>query len=404
MEPLIAAVRSADTSAVEALLEAGADPDTVDEHGTPALVLAVEGFDLPMTETLLQHSARPDGVDAEGRTPLLRAIELGAYDLTDRLIGSGAHLWIKDVDGRDALALARHWHGTDVVAELCRRSGLPGPVERRAVESESGGGCEQLSLGGLTVRTGHAAILTRLEKSYGIATPFDELLARALAEPDTDHDVWYEATATLAMRTAPAVRDTAAALRKRADPLERYFGAEVLRLMHLFDESEDELVDGPLVELFLPWVASEPDPRVARALAAALADAQDPRREEPLVALTRHPDGEVRRTALAGLHHVIERGDHAARSAAVERTEDEEAVVRVQACRALAAAPVHDRGAADVLAARLADPDEDVRVEAAARLALRDDPRGDDVLAGLDPADEESPYHWLLYEVSWHRR
>nr|WP_158712010.1 hypothetical protein [Streptomyces virginiae] len=44
-----------------------------------------------------------------------------------------------------------------------------------------------------------------------------------------------------------------------------------------------------------------------------------------------------------------------------------------------------------------------MRVEAAARLALRDDPRGDDILRGLDATNEDSPHHWLLYDVSRHR-
>ncbi|MFJ9448241.1 HEAT repeat domain-containing protein [Kitasatospora sp. NPDC101235] len=362
----------------------------------------MDAFDLPMVETLLWASARPDQADALGRTPLLRAIELGAHDITNLLIGRGAHMWITNAEGHNALTLARHWHETDLVAELRRNSGRQGPVDRSAVSSDSGN-CEQLSLGNLTIRTGHAAILTNLEKSYGIATSFDELLSRALAEPDVDHVVWRETTFTLAERRSSAVWEAAAALRDRPDPLERYFGAEVLRLINLFNESDGAPFDGPLVDFFLPWVASEPDPRVAWPLTASLADAQDPRREEPLTALTRHIDSKVRQAALAGLHRPIERGDREALSAVVERTKDNDAAVRRQACRVLAAAPIHDQGATDSLATCLTDPHEDVRVEAAVRLALRDDPRGDEILDSLYPADEESPYCWLLYNVFQHR-
>ncbi len=41
-------------------------------------------------------------------------------------------------------------------------------------------------------------------------------------------------------------------------------------------------------------------------------------------------------------------------------------------------------------------------MEAAVRLALHDDPRGDEVLRGLDHDDEASPYHWLLYDLGRH--
>ncbi|MET9944057.1 HEAT repeat domain-containing protein [Streptomyces sp. NPDC006341] len=402
MEPLIGAVQSGDAQAVEALLEAGADPDTADEHGTPALSLAVDTFNLPVVEALMR-SARLERVGADGRTPLLRAIDNGACDITNTLISHGAHLWIKDAEGRDALTLARYWHETGGVTELRRRSGRPGPVGRRTVRFESGTTCEELSLGGVTVRTGHTAILTSLEPRYGISVPFDELLSRALTEPDVSHEVWWETTYVLQQRHDPAVWAAAAALHQRPNPLERYFGAELLRMINLFDEGDDSPFDGPLVDLFLPWVAREPDPRVTWSLTAGLADALDPRAGEPLPALTRHFDGKVRQWAIGGLGPALKMESPEALAAILERTGDKDAAVRRAACTALAFAPPHTVHASDTLATCLADADESVRVEAAARLALRDDPRGDDVLSGLDPTDESSPYHWLLYDVSRHR-
>ncbi|WP_432139682.1 ankyrin repeat domain-containing protein [Streptomyces sp. bgisy154] len=403
MEPLIAAVRSGDAQAVEALLDAGADPDTADEYGTPALCLAVDTFGLPVVEALAR-SARLDRAGADGRTPLLRAIDNGACNITDALVGHGAHLWVKDAEGRDALTLARYWHETGVVTELRRRSGRPGPVGRRTVRFGFGATCEELSLGGLTVRTGHTAILTSLEQRYGITVPFDELLSRALAEPDVSHEVWWETTYALQQRHDPAVWDAAAALHDRPFPLERYFAAEVLRTINLFDESDDDSpFDGRLVDLFLPWVAREPDPRVTWSLTAGLADAQDPRAQGPLPELTRHFDSTVRQWAVGGLHRAVEAESLQALQAVVERTGDEDAAVRRAACMALASAPPHTAGVSDVLAACLDDPDETVRAEAAARLAMRGDPRGDDVLRCLDATDEGSPYHWLLHDVSRYR-
>ncbi|WP_234379162.1 ankyrin repeat domain-containing protein [Streptomyces sp. IGB124] len=402
MEPLIAAVRSGDVEAVEALLEAGADPESADEDGTPALCLAVDTFDLPIVTALLR-SSRVDRPAADGRTPLLRAIDLGAYDITDALIRHGACLWAQDTDGTGAVALARLWHERDVRVELRRRSGQAGPIKCSTVRSESGLTCEELSLGGLKVRTGHSAILTELEPKYGLTPSFDELLSRALAEPDVDHEVWWATTYTLQQRNDAATWAAASALRDRTDPMERYFGAEVLRLINLFDESDDWPHDAPLVDMFLAWVAQEPDPRVARALTAGLVDAQDLRAEEPLPALTRHRDALVRQRAVGGLHRAVEAENPEALAALVASTRDEDEAVRRAACRGLACAPLHAEGISNVIAACLADGDEGVRVEAAARLAMRQDPRGEEILRALDASDEESPYHWLLYDVHRHR-
>ncbi|MYW02441.1 ankyrin repeat domain-containing protein [Streptomyces sp. SID3343] len=408
MESLIAAVRSGDAKAVTALLDAGADPDTVDEHGTPALCLAVDAFDLQLVE-ILSWCARVDRAAADGRTPLLCAIDRGACEITDMLIGHGAKLWVTNAEGRDALALARYWHESGNVTELRRGigSGLVG--SRTVRRSESGTVCEELSSGTLTIRDGHTAILTTLEPLYGIHPPFDELLSRALAEPNVDHEVWWATTYALEERHDPAVWEAAAALRHRPDPLERYFGADVLRMINLFDEDEDEDEDDdaphdrPLVDLFLPWVAREPDPRVSRVLTAGLADGMDPRARQALPALSRHLDAKVRETAVSGLGPAIEREDSDALAAAVERIGDDSVAVRRVACRALGFAPPSAAGVWDLLAACLDDPDEAVRVEAAARLALRDDPRGDEILDSLDATDEDSLYHWLLYDVYRHR-
>ncbi|WP_435868945.1 HEAT repeat domain-containing protein [Actinomadura coerulea] len=87
----------------------------------------------------------------------------------------------------------------------------------------------------------------------------------------------------------------------------------------------------------------------------------------------------------------------------MERTQDEGAAVRQAACLILGFAPTRSTAASDALATSLSDDEEKVRVTAAAQLALRDDPRGDDVLGALDHTDEHSPYRWLLYDVSCHR-
>ncbi|MFF3019435.1 HEAT repeat domain-containing protein [Streptomyces sp. NPDC057939] len=229
------------------------------------------------------------------------------------------------------------------------------------------------------------------------------MLSRALAEPDIDHEVWWATTDALRERGGAAVWDAAAALRDRPDPLERYFAAEVLRIIVLFDESDEAPLEGPLLDLFLPWVTSETDPRVIWSLTAGLADSMDPRAQVPLPELMRHVDGKARVRALSGFYSRIESGDPAALDAAMKCTRDEDPEVRRYACLILGTAPAHARKVSDSLASCLTDPDEGVRVHAAGRLALRDDPRGEHILRTLDPTDEDSPYHWLLHDVSRHR-
>lgn len=400
-ESLTVAVRSGDVKAVTALLDAGADPDAVDDHGTPALCLAVDGFDLATVEVLMR-SARLDRV-VDGQTPLLRAVDRGASDIVTALINHGAQLWHGDREGRDALALARSWHETGAVAELRRRSGSAGRVRRETVRDEHGVSVEELTLGGLTVRTGHSSILTALEPRYGIRTSFTELLSRALAEPDVDHEIWWATTDVLQERRDRATWDMSAALRDRPDPRERYFGAEVLRLFNLFDYSDEAPFDAPLVDLFLPWAAREPDPRVLRPLTAGLSGALDPRAERPLHDLARHADSRVRGWAVFGLSHGVDAGRRDALATILACTRDEAAEVRRGACAALVSAPA-DAEVSDALAACLTDETEDVRVTAAVQLALRDDPRGDEILAALDASDHEGPYFGQLYDVGRHRR
>ncbi|WP_424886804.1 HEAT repeat domain-containing protein [Streptomyces sp. XH2] len=404
--PLLTAVRNGDTKAVAALLQQDyGTPHARGPHVAAALRLAVDALDHQVLDALLKladlDALDLDGIGADGRTPLLRAVDRGAHDIATALHFAGADPKLADREGRDALALARHWHTT----------GTQAGVYRRTVRDGDGEICRELMIGEQIVRDGHTAILTHLESCLGIATPFAELLDRAMAEPEVDHPVWGAAVVAAAGRKGPAlppVWDAAAALRHHPDPLARYFGAEVLRCINLYDESgEDEELpfDAPLVDLFLPWVEQEEDPRVMRPLAAGLADAMDPRAGKPLPALTRHPDAKVRSWAVGGLGWQVQQGNSGALAAVIACTRDADARVREVACRTLLRARAGDPAPCDALAACLSDIEEAVRVTAAVQLALRDDHRGDALLDALDATvDQTSPYYWPLYEVWRHRQ
>ncbi|CAM5441714.1 HEAT repeat domain-containing protein [Streptomyces abikoensis] len=405
-DPLLTAVRNGDTKTMATLLrEAYATPHARGPHVAAALRLAVDALDHRVLDALLKladlDALDLDGVDGDGRTPLLRAVDRGAYDIATALHFAGADPRVTDCEGRDALALARHWHTTGTAAGVIQRT----------VRDGNGEICRELLIGERTLRDGHTAILTHLESCLETAAPFAELLDRAMAEPEVEHPVWGAAVVAAAGRKGPAlppVWDAAAALRHHPDPLARYFGADVLRCINLYDESgedEEPPFDAALVDLFLSWAEQEEDPRVMRPLAAGLAGAMDPRAGGPLPALTRHPDAQVRACAVGGLSWQVQQANTDALAAVLACTRDPDAHVREVACRALLRAPADDPAPCDALAACLSDPEEAVRVTAAIQLALRDDNRGDPLLDALEGiVDVTSPYYWPLYEVWRHRR
>ncbi|MFE0045917.1 HEAT repeat domain-containing protein [Streptomyces albireticuli] len=377
------------------------------------LLAALDAYDVKFADELMLRMtpAEVNEVGPDGRTPLLRAVDLGSYALVERVVDRGGDLTFQGADGRDALALAWHWHETGAEAELRRRTGATGPVERGRVEARFGGASEELTLDGVTVRDGHSTIATYLEPDYGITRTFDELLARALAEPDTDRGIWDATTYAVYEHHGLAAWDMAVALHDRPDPLERYFGAEVLRFIVIadrfkeVDEDDESPYDTPLVDLFLPWLERETDRRVIRALTAGLSNARDPRADEPLLALSRSADADTRSWALSGLCYPVTANCPEAVAAVVERLGDEDPRVRQAAVAAFMWGPAERSPViADALAERLTDDDLDVRAMAAVRLALRDDPRGDEVIAGLDPADEETGIRWGLLDLSAYRR
>ncbi len=63
---------------MRALLDEGADPDAVDEHGQLVLCTAVAAYDAPVAQALVEGGADPDRPLPDGTTPLLRAVDLGS--------------------------------------------------------------------------------------------------------------------------------------------------------------------------------------------------------------------------------------------------------------------------------------------------------------------------------------
>ncbi|MFJ3877003.1 ankyrin repeat domain-containing protein [Streptomyces sp. NPDC090077] len=219
---LEAAVRRGDAEAVGVLLAAGADPDTPTEDGLTVLCLAVRAYDTAVAGALTGGGADPHRPLPDGTTPLVRAVDGGSPAMTGVLLGEDPpHL--PEAERERLLAPARRWHRGGAEAGLRERAAQHGPVHEEYVEDSVHRYVEQLSLGGLTVRAGHGAVLTGLERAFGVLTPVDELVGRAVAHDDWEHVDWKAAAGALALRPDTGTFLAVTALRHDPDPVRREF-------------------------------------------------------------------------------------------------------------------------------------------------------------------------------------
>ncbi|MGI5376983.1 HEAT repeat domain-containing protein [Streptomyces sp. CA-251387] len=419
---LVTAVRAGDADAVRELLEQGADPDTVDESGLPVLCGAVAAYDAPVAEALVEGGADPDRVLPDGTTPLERAIDGGSPAVFSAVLGKEPRLRLPEADRERLLALARHWYTTGVVEELRRRTGSSDPATTFRVKDDEYHEIDQVSLGGLVVRAGHAGILTSLEWAFRILPPVDELIDRAMAHPDERDANWWAVLWTLLERRSYEAWSAVVTHRHHPSPARRRFVMDYLRVRALMwtgngydekkesaflaawaaEESDSEILakvldafttnyDHPDQEAIGLRHAAHPDPRVRREVPYALSDEYVPRSpaaREALRALTRDPDAEVR---LAACTAAV--GDDSLlpdlTRALLLLLEEPDASVRSAAAAGLATSGDRSPAVADALAALLDDGDQNVRLEAGYGLAKRDDPRTADAIERVGPLGDQ---------------
>ncbi|MFD5476164.1 HEAT repeat domain-containing protein [Streptomyces hawaiiensis] len=390
MRELVAAVRRGDVDEVTALLESGADPDTL-QDGLPVLCLAVAAYDRPVAEALLQAGADPLRRLPDGSTPLTRAVDGGSHLLTYALATS--RIPLPAPVRAEVLARARRWAEADAEAELRRVTGHTGPVRRIRVEDdEIGWWCEQLTLGGMTVRDEHRAVLTSMEERYGIRTPFDELVARALAHPDRDHVVWSDVVFTLGRRLDEETWEWTRDLLNHPDRLHRLLAAEILLFLILGDPFKGGDPFWERGRELVPWAEQEEDPEVLAVLLNAMTHDSAPEIEAVGLSHLTHPDPRVR----ALVPDALERSQDGrsqvrpeSLAAVLTLAGDEDADVREAACRWLG----HYRGSepevGDALVALTHDERQQIRVSAVSGLAYRDDPRCVEAQHRIGPVGEE---------------
>ncbi|MBN0047153.1 hypothetical protein JS756_24205 [Streptomyces actuosus] len=395
---LLSAVRAADAALVHRLLRQDSDPALVDA----AFCLAVRMHAGHMAQLLLAHGADPGRSRPGELPPLSEAVEAGS----PALVGALLHERIRDrypkSELREMRDLARRLHEAGPEAGLRRRTGARTAVVRARVQDDEFDSIVETTLGGVSVRDGHAAILTDLEKILGIRASFEELAARALRH-DQDHAAWSRSTITLARRRDGETWAAAAALRTHPAPAHRLFGAQVLRLTHLFDDSDADAFAGPALDIFTDWSTRETHPAVLAEVLIALGEHVAPRSQAALLPHAGHPDRRVRRAVAAGLGTGREPFAHPdeMREALLVLMTDGDATVRQDACFTVGLGGDRASVLTEAMAALLDDPERGVQLAAVQGLALHEDDRCVDAARRLGPPRPEFPGEEHCLGVAW---
>ncbi len=362
---LVAAVLRGDAERVTALLAAGEDPDTRTDDGLPVLCLAVAAYDDAVAGALVEGGADPDHGLPDGTTPLVRAVDGGSPAMVTAVLGREPRLRLAESRRAQLLALARDRYEQGAEAVLRTRAGGSGSVHACRVKDDEYDHLTQLTLGDVTIRAGHGAILTDLEWAFRVLTPVDELVTRAVAPRDREHVDRSSARWILSGRRSKETWSAVTAYRRSPDPEHRHFVLDVLACRRLTESSCRNSYEKETADLLVAWtVEGEDDPGVLAEVLRVLGDVEH--REAEAVGLRHagHPDPGVR-AQVPGL--LLDRDDAgptlcaAARAMLLELARDEHGTVRAATGAALAAAHDGSTEFTNAVVALLRDPAADVR-------------------------------------------
>ncbi|WP_246212311.1 HEAT repeat domain-containing protein [Streptomyces abyssomicinicus] len=432
-ERLVSAVIAGDTDTVRACLEQGAAPDSSGPDGLPLLCTAVARRDHLTAEVLVEEGADQDRVLPDGSTPLLRAVDTGSPALVSVVLGDAPRLRLPEASRQQLLDLARHWHETGVVEELRRRTGAAGPAVKHRIDETDGDTIDEVSLGGLTVRAGHGAVLTQLEWRFGVLPPVAEVMARAVPHAEEWDSNWFIAAHCLGERRGPRVWSELTALRRHPDPTHRRFLVSVL-WQRCFLQPDDRASDlAQDADFLASWAQDEPDGHVLAGILDAYNGWDHPDQEAIGLRYADHPDpgvrseaafclsregtarGEAAMSALLGMVHDPEPavraavaqvfaprftpGNHltpAMRDALLRLIDDDALPVRHRAAESLACSDDRSAPTLHAFLGLLDEDDKDLRLEAAFALARRDDPRAELAYERIGPLDAFSEHDHRL--------
>ncbi|WP_329587148.1 HEAT repeat domain-containing protein [Kitasatospora sp. NBC_01250] len=370
---LVAAVRTRDADAVRMVLEAGADPDAFGADGLPVLCTAVAAYDGPVAEALVDGGAHQNRLLPDGTTPLLRAVELGSPAVVTALLGNEPQLRLPQTAQKRLLALARNWYERGAAEELRRRTGAPGPAEVLVIPDCEYNRVEQISVGGLTVRAGHGAVLTWLEEAFHIPTPVGELAARALRHPEEEdanwHVDWFAACFTLSQRRDKDTWSAVEAMRHHPSPAHRAFVACSLGIGVGIEPTDQDWYAKERNRLLTAWAAEEGDGKVLAKVLDAHPGGDHPDKEALGLRYTNHTDPRVRREVPYFLYARGTPPTPEATTALLALAHDPDPAVRRAVGNALGAGPGLTPDIRNALLTLIRDPDEGARSSAAVALS-----------------------------------
>ncbi|WP_329492679.1 HEAT repeat domain-containing protein [Kitasatospora herbaricolor] len=294
--------------------------------------------------------------------------------LVNVVIGDAPRLRVPDAFRRQLLDLARQWYEGGVLEELRRRTGAAGPAVKHRIDDAYGDTVDEVSLGGLTVRDGHGAILTYLEWQFGVLPPLDEVMARALPRTEGGDSNWFAAAYYPGKRRGPRVWSELTALRQHPDPTHRRLLASVLwhrAFLAPADRASDIAQD---VGFLAAWAQ---DGHVLATILDVYNGREHPGQEAIGLRYTNHPDPRVRSEVAFCLSRERTARSEAATSALLGMAVDPEPEVRATVAQVFASRFTPDNhltpAIRDALLLLLRDDALWVRRRAAESLALSDD-------------------------------
>jgi len=120
-DQLIQAVRNFDTTAVQQLLQNGANIEAKNQSGNTALILGAANCNSDIVNLLLQHGAQTEAKGRYGETALSEAATCHKADVVKLLLDKGASIEAKDDQGESSLFYAVQNGHVEIVGLLLER-------------------------------------------------------------------------------------------------------------------------------------------------------------------------------------------------------------------------------------------------------------------------------------------